>query len=274
MVSGWNSTADLTLGGSINNLERVSEILKSRKAVFVTGAGISTDSGIPDYRGKGMLAKNPLIADKFIHDHNYRKKFWLTAVRDWAGWLYAQPNDGHVAIAEMEHLTNSVIGVITQNVDGLHERAGSFNVAELHGNMFTSSCILCGHWYDQEQVIEKIRQLNVKVHEPRFRVKSLVEPMCASCGGFLKPDVVFFGDSLPQGQLDFAESMSKEANAVIVAGTSMMVGTPHRYVMDIKRRGGPVVVINRGRTAIDKIADIKCKTGLSEFLSKLSESIR
>jgi NAD-dependent SIR2 family protein deacetylase len=252
----------------------VAKLLENRKAVFITGAGISTDSGIPDYRGKGMLAKNPLIADKFIHDHNYRKKFWFIAARDWADWLYAQPNAGHYAIARMEHYTNSVVGVITQNVDGLHELAGTLNLAEVHGNMFTSSCILCSEQYEQHDVIDKIRDLNPRLGEPRFGVKQIVEPMCGSCGGFLKPNVVFFGDTLPEDQLEFAESMSREADAVIVAGTSMMVGTPHTYVMDIKSRGGPVIVINRGRTAIDNIADIKCKVGLSDFLDELSSLVK
>jgi len=240
----------------------------------VTGAGISTGSGIPDYRGKGMLAKNPLMADKFIHDHQYRKKFWLTAVRDWADWLHAQPNDGHVAIAEMEHLTNNVVGVITQNVDGLHERAGSSSIAEVHGNMFTSSCILCERWYDQLEVVDKLRDMNPNIDRPRYRAKSLVEPMCGSCGGFLKPDVVFFGDLLPEEELEFAELMTKEADAVVVAGTSMVVGTPHKYVNAIKKRGGPVIVINRGRTMIDDDATIKCKSDLSETLSELSGLLR
>ena len=265
----------MLLGGKlIKNVERVAQMLQGKKAIFVTGAGISTDSGIPDYRGKGMLAKNPLIAHKFIHDHNYRKKFWLTAVRDWSGWLYAQPNDGHLAIAEMEHLTDNVLGVITQNVDGLHSSAGSFMVAELHGNMFTSSCILCFKNYNQEEIIEKISTLNPDLDKPRFRAKSLVEPMCGECGGFVKPDVVFFGDMLPEGELDFAQSMADRADAVIVAGTSMMVGTPHTYVLDVKNRGGSVIVVNRGRTAIDSIADIKCKSGLSDFLPELSSLLK
>ena len=274
LICIWGEKFTFLGGGTIKNIERVAELLHDKKTIFVTGAGISTGSGIPDYRGKGMLAKNPLMADKFIHDHLYRKKFWLTAVRDWADWLNAEPNDGHVAIAEMEHLTDNVLGVITQNVDGLHERAGTFNLAEVHGNMFSSSCILCFEQYDQFDVIAKIRNLNPKLDQKGFRVKTLVEPMCGQCGGFLKPDVVFFGDLLPESELDFAEQMTEQADAVVVAGTSMVVGTPHKYVNAVKKRGGPVIVINRGRTMIDDIATIKCKSDLSVTLSELSSLLK
>lgn len=270
----WVKVHTFLEGGIIKNIERVAELLHDKKTIFVTGAGMSTGSGIPDYRGKGMLSKNPLMADKFVEDHLYRKKFWLTAVRDWSGWLNAEPNDGHVAIAEMEHLTDNVVGVITQNVDGLHERAGTFNLAEVHGNMFTSSCILCERWYDQFDIVAKIRELNPGLDQKGYRVKSLVEPMCGSCGGFLKPDVVFFGDMLPEAELQFAEEMAEQADAVVIAGTSMVVGTPHKYVNMVKSRGGPVVVINRGRTMVDDISTLKLKSELSETLSELSSLLR
>lgn len=247
------------------------EALRGRNVLVVTGAGMSTDSGIPDYRGKGMLAKFPLFADKFEHDPIWRKKFWIRAVRQWSDWSEATPNAGHYAIADMER-KGIVTGVVTQNVDGLHYAAGNVNVAEVHGNMFSSSCMKCNEWYDQHDVVDRIWELNPKLANKRVVAKTFIEPMCSKCGGFLKPDVVFFGDWIMADEYDKGDMFAADADAVLVLGTSMVVGTAMGFVMDMKRRG-PVVVINRGRTMVDDVADVKINAGLSDVLPTIAEEL-
>lgn len=253
-------------------IDRVLDLLHDKQIMFVTGAGMSTDSGIPDYRGKGMLAKNPLIADKYVFDHIYRRKFWIRAVREWAGWLDVEPNPGHKAIADMEH-AGLVTGVVTQNVDGLHHEAGSMVVAEIHGNMFTSSCLLCGTRYEQHDVMDWIRRMNPQLEGKRVYAKKFIDPMCDQCGGFLKPDVVFFGDLLPETEWDVAEEIAKNSDAVVIAGTSLNVGTPHFFIEEVRRKKGPIVIVNKGVTLMDDIADIKISKGLSEVLPEIARGL-
>lgn len=253
-------------------VEKAVDLLWDKKIMFVTGAGMSTDSGIPDYRGKGMLAKNPLIAHAYEEDPIYRRKFWIRAVREWSQWLHVEPNSGHIAIAQMEH-AGIVTGVVTQNVDELHYSAGSMVVAEIHGNMFESKCMLCGERYYQEYVLDKVREQNPQLNGKRVYAKTFIEPMCESCGGFLKPDVVFFGDMLPESEWEIAESIADDSDAVVIAGTSLKVGTPHWFIEKVKKKGGPVIIVNRGETLMDKIADVKISDGLSEVLPAIAEGL-
>lgn len=253
-------------------LSQVIDLLEDRDIMVVTGAGVSTDSGIPDYRGRGMLAKHPLIAHKFERDATYRKKFWVRNNKHADVWLNAEPNDAHNAIAVMEH-AGYVTGVVTQNVDGLHWTAMSMVVAELHGNMHTSTCMLCNKQFSQEYVIDEFRRMNPQVMgDRRFWAKKIIEPMCNECGGFLKPSVVFFGDFLPEEEFDLAESIAEDSNAVIVAGTSMKVGTAMSLIRSVKKRG-PVIVINRGETMVDHMADVKINAGVGETLQDIMRGL-
>ena len=254
-------------------VEKAVELLKNKQILVVTGAGMSTDSGIPDYRGKGMLSKNPLIAHKYEHDQIYRRKFWIRVVREWAPWLYVEPNAGHNAIAKMEH-DGHVSGVVTQNVDGLHAMAGSLNYSEIHGEMFTSVCMSCGEIYDQEQVIERTIEHNPNIiNGKRVYAKTFLEPMCTECGGFLKPNVVFFGDMLPETEWLLAEEIAKNSDAVLIAGTSLMVGTPHWFIEMVRKKKGPIVIVNKGKTAMDDVADLKISDSLSEVLPMIAEGL-
>ena len=254
-------------------VEKAVELLKGKRILVVTGAGMSTDSGIPDYRGKGMLSKNPLIAHKYEHDPLYRKRFWIRVIREWAPWLNVEPNAGHEAIAKMEY-DGHISGVVTQNVDGLHALSGSINVSTIHGDMFTSSCMLCGEIYDQEQVIEKTIANNPKIiTAKRVVAKTFLEPMCTECGGFLKPDVVFFGDMLPETEWLLAEEIAKESDAVLIAGTSLIVGTPHWFIDMVRKKKGPIVVVNKGKTLMDDVADLKISDELSLILPMIAEGL-
>lgn len=247
------------------------DLLKGRNILVVTGAGVSTDSGIPDYRGRGMLAKFPLYADKFESDPIWRKKFWIRSVRQWHEWSESVPNVTHDVLARLEH-RGHVMGVVTQNVDGLHLMAGSQNVAEVHGNMFTSSCMACDKWFDQFDVVNKMWELNPQLAKKRVIAKTFVEPMCDECGGFLKPDVVFFGDYIMPDQYLMADQYAQDSDAVLVLGTSMVVGTASGMIRDVKKRG-PVVVINRGSTMVDDIADVKISAGLADTLPFIAEEL-
>jgi NAD-dependent SIR2 family protein deacetylase len=250
----------------VEQVGQVVDVLRGRNVLVVTGAGVSTDSGIPDYRGRGMLAKFPLFADKFEDDPIWRKRFWIRAVRQWEDWADAEPNVTHDVLASLENV-GVVIGVVTQNVDGLHGLAGSQNVAEVHGNMFTSSCMSCDEQFDQFDVVSKVWSLNPKLLTgKRVVAKTFVEPMCDQCGGFLKPDVVFFGDYIMADQYMMADQYAQDSDAVLVLGTSMVVGTATPLVMDVRRRGGPVVVINRGRTLLDDVADVKVNASLADVM--------
>ena len=247
-------------------VEEIVDVLQGRNVFVVTGAGVSTDSGIPDYRGKGMLAKFPLFADKFENDPLWRKRFWIRAVRQWAEWADAEPNVTHDVLAVLENM-GVVTGVVTQNVDGLHRLAGSQNVAEVHGNMFSSSCLTCDEQFDQFDVVSNIWSLNPKLLTgKRVVAKTFVEPMCSQCGGFLKPDVVFFGDYIMADQYLMAEQYAQDSDAVLVLGTSMVVGTATPLVLDVKRRGGPIVVVNKGRTMLDDVADVKVAAPLGDVM--------
>ena len=252
-------------------IDEAVEALKGRNILVVTGAGVSTDSGIPDYRGKGMLAKFPLYADKFASDPIWRKKFWIRSLRQWPEWSEAEPNSTHMIVSAFER-EGMVTGVVTQNVDGLHHMAGSMNVAEVHGNMFSSSCMNCNKWFDQFDVVDKAWEFNPKLANKRVIAKTFIEPMCDACGGFLKPDVVFFDDYILPDQYELGETLAKESDAVLVLGTSMVVGTAAGFVYDIKKRG-PVVVINRGRTMVDEIADVKISGGLADHLPLIGEEL-
>jgi NAD-dependent SIR2 family protein deacetylase len=253
-------------------VDKAVELLRDKNIMVVTGAGVSTDSGIPDYRGRGMLSKFPLYADKFVSDPIWRKKFWIRGARQWDEWADAAPNITHEVVSAMEH-TGHVTGVVTQNVDGLHYDAGSLVVAEIHGNMFTSSCMKCGETYSQADVIEDMWLMNPKLANKRVIAKTFVEPMCSQCGFFLKPDVVFFGDLLPEDQLDLADGIADDSDAVLVLGTSMAVGTSMENILRVRKKKGPIVVVNRGRTYVDNIADVKLNMGLADVLPEIGAGV-
>ena len=258
-------------------------VLSERKIAFITGAGVSTDSGIPDYRGAGSLPRTPMDITAFLTTHAARQRYWAGGHRGYQAFSATMPNDSHRAIARFEH-AGAALGVITQNVDGLHLKAGSSRVAELHGTARRIVCISCGQVFDRRDISERIENDNPwLLAAPATElgpdgdaipegVTDFVVPDCTVCGGILRPDVVFFGEFIPRDRFAAAEAMVAAADAIIVAGTSLAVNTPIRLLERARRRNLPIVIINRGPTKWDAQAAVKIDAGTSATLTALADS--
>ncbi|MEC8022659.1 MAG: NAD-dependent protein deacetylase [Myxococcota bacterium] len=236
-------------------------VLRGRKIVVLTGAGCSTESGIPDYRGPETKrrARNPIKIGEFLRSEEGRRKYWARAAVGWRKFDSKRPNPAHEALAVLEK-TGHVLGVITQNVDRLHQYAGSRRVVELHGALSEVRCLECGDITSRNALQAKLMKLNP--HFARLRdiqmapdgdaevPESLVSgfdvPSCNRCGGPLKPNVVFFGESVPRRVLDDALELYGEAEALLVIGTSLAVFSGLRFVRKAAAEGMPVVMMNLG----------------------------
>jgi NAD-dependent SIR2 family protein deacetylase len=260
------------------------ELLRGRTVAVLTGAGISTDSGIPDYRGEGAPARSPMTFQTFVSDERARKRYWAGSHLGWRQFSAAEPNAGHRALAELE-LAGVVNGVITQNVDGLHLRAGSRHVVEIHGSMDRVRCLRCGQSYARTDIAGRMTAANPWLDAPdgvRLNpdgdvdvdaVEDMVAPECSVCGGVLKPDVVFFGEFVPTGKFADAAALVRRADALLIAGSSLVVNSGIRLLDQAIKRRMPVVVVNRGVTKGDARADLKIDAGASEVLGALAQRL-
>lgn len=262
---------------------RTAELLRGRRIALLTGAGISTDSGIPAYRGEGARTRSdPMTIQRYLGDEAARRRYWVGGHLGWRAFAQAEPNPGHLALAGME-AAGRVSGVITQNVDGLHLRAGSSHVIEVHGTMRRVLCLHCGQVFDRRDIAVQIEERNPWITVPE-NVKlnpdgdvlpestdGFIVPVCTVCEGMLKPDVVFFGEYVPQDRFRAAESLLRASDAMIVAGSSLVVNSGVRLVERARRRSIPLVIINREPTRADVWADITIAAGTSEVLTSLQE---
>ncbi|MGO8966642.1 NAD-dependent protein deacetylase [Mycobacterium sp.] len=263
-------------------------LLAGRRVAVLTGAGMSTDSGIPDYRGPDSPPSNPMTIRQFTSDPVFRQRYWA---RNHVGWRYmdeTRPNTGHRAVAALEH-HGVVNGVITQNVDLLHTKAGSRNVIDLHGTYAQVICLSCGESMSRAALAEQLDALNPGFTEQIEAIGGLaVAPDadaviadtasfryldCASCGGMLKPDIVYFGESVPKDVVQQAMSLVEDAGALLVAGSSLTVFSGYRFVRHAAARGIPVAIVNRGPTRGDELATVKVEAGCSELLTLLAEEL-
>jgi NAD-dependent SIR2 family protein deacetylase len=265
-------------------LDAAVELLRGRRIALLTGAGLSTDSGIPDYRGEGAPVRSPMTFSQFLGDLDYRKRYWAGSHLGWKRFAAALPNAGHLAVADLES-AGIINGVITQNVDGLHLRAGSQRVVDLHGSMDRVRCLTCGQyyargdiaarlaasnpWLDDESKVELSPDGDVQIDS----VDAFVVPECSVCGGLLKPDVVFFGEFVPVEKFTEASALVQTAEALIVAGSSLMVNSGIRLLDQAVKRRLPVVVVNRGVTKGDSRAAVKIEAGTSETLVSLLDRL-
>jgi NAD-dependent SIR2 family protein deacetylase len=263
-------------------------LLADRRFAVLTGAGMSTDSGIPDYRGPDSPRSNPMTIRQFTSDPVFRQRYWA---RNHVGWRHmddTQPNAGHRAMAALER--NGVVnGVITQNVDLLHTKAGSRDVINLHGTYAQVVCLSCGQSRSRTALAKELDALNpgftdrveaagalavapdadaVVTDTATFRYLD-----CASCGGMLKPDIVYFGESVPKDVVHQAFSRVEDAEALLVAGSSLTVFSGYRFVRHAAALGIPVAIVNRGPTRGDDLATVKVDGGCSELLTLLSEEL-
>lgn len=270
---------DLTITG----LDDLTRLFDAGPAALLTGAGMSTDSGIPDYRGVGTPPRTPMSITQFTDDEHYRRRFWAGARVGAQGLSGVQPNAGHIAVAALER-DGRLSGVITQNVDGLHGRAGTANLAELHGNGATIRCIPHGHRFTRAEVLAWFDVANPGFAERNAGARITPDgdadvsetadvrvPVCPACGGMLRPDVVYFGEHVPQDVFAHAERIVAAASSLIVAGSSLAVNTGIRLVHRAEQRGIPVAVINRGPTQIDRRSSVSVRIdgGTSETLTAL-----
>lgn len=270
----------------VSVIDRAVELLRDRRWAALTGAGISTDSGIPDYRGPDARPATPMMYDEFAGSHQARQRYWARSFQGWRQIGAAYPNAGHRALARLE--AAGLTGVITQNVDGLHEAAGSSRVIDLHGRIDEVICIDCGLRLSRAAVQDQLARLNPGL-EPAERLEhaelrpdgdAVVEDWhdfvlveCERCGGRLKPDVTFFGESVPRERVDLAYEMVDDADVLLVAGSSLTVMSGLRFVRHVWKSGRPVIIINRGATRGDDQATIKIDAGCSEVLGGLEAEL-
>lgn len=260
------------------------ELLRGARVAVLTGAGVSTDSGIPDYRGEGAPVRTPMTVQTFLASERARKRYWAGSHLGWRSFSSAVPNRGHLALADLE-ARGIVSGVITQNVDGLHRRAGNRHVIELHGSMDRVLCLTCGQQYARQAMAARLEALNPEIDlATAIRpapdgdvevddVDAMVIPACTVCGGILKPDVVFFGEFVPADRFQAAASLVQGADVLLVAGSSLVVNSGMRLIEQARRKRLPIVIINRGVTKGDGRAAVKVEAGASETLVAIAAAL-
>jgi NAD-dependent SIR2 family protein deacetylase len=259
------------------------ELLGGRNVVL-TGAGLSTDSGIPDYRGPGAPVRMPMTFQDFVTSRENQQRYWARAHLGWSRMGTAAPNDGHRALARLE-AAGRVRFLITQNVDGLHERAGQQRMLALHGRISEVICLDCGGsthrsamqrqltlanpgWLEEHGAVVARPDGDVELEE----TSRFVVPACTGCGGRLKPHVVFFGENVPKARVERCYAAIDDADALLVAGSSLTVMSGLRFVRYAAKAGLPVVIVNRGVTRGDDLATVKVEAGCSEWLESWSGS--
>lgn len=270
------------------NMADVVQLLSGHRLAVLTGAGLSTDSGIPDYRGPTSAPRSPMTYQQFIGDEELRRRYWA---RNHVGWHFmgqAAPNAGHYAVAQLE-LRGLVSGLITQNVDRLHEEAGSRNVVDLHGRFDRVICLDCRTEVTRGELAERLDALNPGFAE-RVGREGMIELApdadavidqtadfviadCDVCGGMLKPDFVFFGENVPKDRVARAYQMLDDAGALLVAGSSLAVMSGLRFVRQAHKEEKPVVIINRGATRGDDRATMTVHVGVSGALAMLASAL-
>jgi NAD-dependent SIR2 family protein deacetylase len=260
-------------------------VLAGRRVAVLTGAGISTDSGIPDYRGPDSPPSNPMTIRQFTSDPVFRQRYWA---RNHVGWRHidkAIPNAGHRALADLEK-AGVVTGVITQNVDLLHTKAGSRAVVNLHGTYAQVACLECAHTMTRAYLAGLLEAANLGFEGRAHRLalapdadavvadtSSFSIVACPSCGGMLKPDIVYFGENVPKERVLRAYSLVDDADALLVAGSSLAVFSGYRFVRHAAARGIPIAIVNRGDTRGDNLASVKVDAGCSPILTLLAEEL-
>ncbi|WP_029663383.1 NAD-dependent protein deacetylase [Cellulomonas sp. KRMCY2] len=282
-MSTSTSTADAARPEAV---DRAADVLSGRRVAVLTGAGISTDSGIPDYRGPDSPPRRPMTYQQFVSDPAFRRTYWA---RNHVGWQHVHrtlPNAGHSALAELE-ARGVVLGVITQNVDRLHQLAGSRRVIDLHGSYVDVVCLACEARTGRADLARRLEALNPGFTKTVAAVADVeiapdadaviestagfVVADCERCGGMLKPDIVYFGENVPRARVADAFAVVDGADALLVAGSSLAVLSGLRFVRHAARSQLPVVIVNRGATRGDELATVRVEAGTSETLVHLAE---
>jgi NAD-dependent SIR2 family protein deacetylase len=256
-------------------------LLRARRFVALTGAGVSTDSGIPDYRGPNSPKRLPMTYQEFVSGPEAQQRYWARSHLGWSRMHRARPNPGHHALARLE-VQGRLEHLITQNVDGLHEDAGSRRVCALHGRIADVVCLACRRRFSRRSLHDRLTALNPDFDERHGAVEIRPDgdveisdtqdfhvPCCEECGGVLKPDVVFFGENVPKDRVQRCYEAVERTEALLVAGSSLAVLSGLRFVRHAHKLGIPVVIVNRGPTRGDELATYKLDLGCSEVLPGL-----
>ena len=237
----------------------------------LTGAGASTNSGIGDYRDSAGAWKRaaPVQHQDFMRSPAWRRRYWARSQRGYPEFRRARPNAAHTALARLEAGGN-LRGVITQNVDGLHQQAGQRQVIDLHGRLAYVVCTACGDRLERDVLQDWLEMRNAAVADAAFAAApdgdadlvavdydAVQVPDCERCGGILKPDLVFYGDSVPKARVQNAYAWVDEADALLIVGTSLMVFSAFRFVRRAHERGIPIVLLNDGHTRADELVTVK-----------------
>lgn len=276
--------APVVVHDAVDGARRIGELMHGRRTVVLTGAGISTDSGIPDYRSPDSPPRTPMTYQQFVGDADFRRHYWA---RNHLGWRHMDataPNAGHRALARLER-RGAVHAVITQNVDLLHTKAGSRSVIDLHGTYAQVICLGCGDRVSRHGLAARLEQANpgfAESHSGAIEVAPDADAViartahfrpvgCAGCGGMLKPDIVYFGESVPRDRVDAAFALVDTAEFLLVAGSSLTVMSGLRFVRRAAKLGLPIAIVNRGATRGDLLATLKIEAGCSPVLAALSE---
>lgn len=268
----------------VGQRDRALELCASGPLVVLTGAGLSTDSGIPDYRGPGAPVRMPMTYQEFVSGPAAQQRYWARSHLGWSRMRRAEPNPGHHAVAAL-----GADLVITQNVDGLHEAAGTPALVALHGRIADVVCLACRRTTPRSALQQRLEDANpgwaARHADVAVRpdgdvaledTADFVVPACADCHGPLKPDVVFFGENVPKPRVErcyaAVEALAATGGTLLVAGSSLTVMSGLRFVRRAARHGIPVVVVNRGATRGDDLVSAKVEAGTSAWLPALAEA--
>ncbi|WP_373688221.1 NAD-dependent protein deacetylase [Actinoplanes aureus] len=268
----------------LEQVTRLDEWIAEGGVVVLSGAGLSTDSGIPDYRGPSGSARRgtPMTYQTFTSDPVARTRYWARSHLGWRTIGTARPNDGHAAVARWQRL-GLLSGLITQNVDGLHQAAGARDVVELHGNLARIVCLDCGELTARTELERRLTEANpdfsavaasinpdgdVELDDAELAGFTVVA--CRSCDGVLKPDVVYFGETVPADRVSSAFSLVEAARTLLVLGSSLTVMSGRRFVLRAVREGIRVAIVNRGVTRGEPYADLVVDAPLGVVLPNLA----
>ncbi|MGZ0232047.1 NAD-dependent protein deacetylase [Streptomyces sp. CPS1] len=281
----WTPTEELPPGDT--DPGPVVDALRAGGVLVLSGAGISTESGIPDYRGEGgsLSRHTPMTYQDFTADARARRRYWARSHLGWRTFGRARPNAGHRAVAAFGR-HGLLAGVITQNVDGLHQAAGSEDVVELHGSLDRVVCLSCGTFSPRRALARRLEEANAGFDPVAAGINPdgdadlsdeqvgdfRVLP-CAVCGGILKPDVVFFGESVPPERVEHCRRLVREANALLVLGSSLTVMSGLRFVRQAAEAGKPVLIVNQGPTRGDRHAVSRVALPLGAALTTVADRL-
>lgn len=267
--------------------QRLAQVIGGRRMAVLTGAGLSTDSGIPDYRSPGSPPRTPMTFQQFVGDPQFRQRYWARNHVGWRRMDASRPNPGHRALARLERL-GVVSGLITQNVDLLHTKAGHRRVIDLHGSYARVRCLDCDHLVSRMSLADRLEAANpgfadavdatgvevapdadaVVADTAAFRMVG-----CVRCGGILKPDIVYFGENVPKQRVRAAYDLVDEAEVLLVAGSSLTVMSGLRFVRHAAKSGKAVLIVNRGRTRGHDLATLTVDAGCSPTLTALADHL-